>query len=308
MIAFNLTTPVVFIIFNKIEATEKVFEVLKRVRPSKLFIIADGPRKEIPEEDFICAQVRKITEEINWECEVFRNYADENLGLRKRIMTGLHWVFQNVMEAIIIEDDCLPDDSFFKFCQDMLKKYEHNEKVLTISGNKILSDIKPEKSYYFSRFAHIWGWATWKRTWENFVNQSIDLTEDKIKNILENNLNSKSAVRYWQTLIGESRSGIIDAWSLKLQLMQFMKSGLTVIPSKNLVVNLGFGTEQATNTKGSGGLYRKMKLETISFPLSHPELVEQNLEADKIEIKLFHKFGFKEKIRRLLLKFKIRIK
>ena len=155
MIAFNLTTPVVFIIFNKIEATEKVFEVLKRVRPSKLFIIADGPRKEKPEEDFICAQVRKITEEINWECEVFRNYADENLGLRKRIMTGLHWVFQNVMEAIIIEDDCLPDDSFFKFCQDMLKKYEHNEKVLTISGNKILSDIKLEKSYYFSRFAHI---------------------------------------------------------------------------------------------------------------------------------------------------------
>jgi len=308
MDSFNLTTPVAFIIFNKVESTQKVFEVVRRVQPTTLFIIADGPRKDKPQERIVCERVRKITEDINWECKVFRNYSDENLGLRKRVMTGLDWVFDSTEEAIIIEDDCLPDESFFRYCQDMLNIYKDKEQVFTISGNKVLSDFQNSDSYYFSCFAHIWGWATWRRVWKNFNSQPLNLNENEIEGILKDNLKHQFAVKYWKTLIYETQTGVINAWSVKLQLMQFLLKGLTIIPSKNLVINLGFDNKDATNTKGSGGLYQKMKLETLTFPLIHPTEIVQNLEADEIEIKLFHKFGFKEKIRRLLLKFNIKIK
>ena len=308
MDSFNLTTPVALFIFNKIESTQRVFEVLKRVQPKMLFIIADGARKDKPKESIVCNQVRKITEDIHWECKVFRNYSDENLGLRKRIMTGLDWVFESTEEAIIIEDDCLPDESFFRYCQEMLNIYRNKEQVFTISGNKILSDFKPKNSYYFSRFTHIWGWATWRRVWKNFNSQLLNLNENEIEGILKDNLKHQFAIKYWKTLIQETQTGVINAWSVKLQLMQFLLKGLTIIPSKNLVINLGFDNKDATNTKGSGGLYQKMKLETLTFPLIHPTEIVQNLEADEIEIKLFHKFGFKEKIRRFLLKFNIKIK
>jgi len=308
MESFKLTAPVVFIIFNKIETTKKVFDVIKKVRPSQLFIIADGPRRDRAGEQADCNRVREITESIDWDCKVLRNYSDENLGLRKRIISGLDWVFQSVEEAIILEDDCLPDYSFFKFCQDLLTKYRNEERVLMISGNKILSDYQPQNSYYFSQFSHIWGWATWKRVWKQYDFNMSEWSAEKINDLFLKTLKSKSAINYWKTLLLEIQTGEIDAWSVRLQLLQFIKQGLTVVPSRNLVVNLGFDSQFATNTKGSGGLYNKMKLESLDFPLSHPKSIFQNFEADKLEIKLFHKFGFKERVRRLLLKFNIKIR
>lgn len=308
MDSFKFTTPLVFIIFNKVETTKKVFEVIRKIQPTKLFVIADGPRSNKPNENAVCNDVRNLTEQIDWDCEVFRNYSSDNLGCKKRIVSGLDWVFQNVDEAVILEDDCLPDVSFFRFCQEMLKKYMNDERVMMISGNNILPNIHSEKSYYFSNFVHIWGWATWKRSWRQYNFDYSDLSQDKLYSVLLDNLKSKTAIKYWQILIKEVQTGEIDAWSVKLQLLQFVNRSLCIIPARNLVVNLGFDSELATNTKGSGGLYRKMKLESLSFPLSHPNSVVQNIEADKIEIKLFHKFGFKEKIRRFLLKFNIEIR
>jgi hypothetical protein len=302
------TSPVAFIIFNRLETTRKVFEVIKKVKPRRLFVIADGPRNHKLGEIIACEDVRKLTEQIDWDCEVLRNYSSENLGCKNRIVSGLDWVFQQTDKAIILEDDCLPDISFFKFCDELLEKYEVNEKVRMISGNKVLYNYEPENSYYFSRFVRIWGWATWKRVWQNYDKTIPDWINIKSSDLLPGILKTKNAINYWKTILDEVNSGVIDAWSLQLQLDQFKNDGLTIIPSKNLVINLGFDNSEATNTKGSGGLYRKMKLETISFPLSHPDLVKQNVEADEIEIKLFHKFGFKEKIRRILLKFNIRIK
>jgi hypothetical protein len=304
---FNLTAPVAFIIFNKPESTKRVFDLIKSVRPSKLFIIADGPRKIIPGENINCETVRKIAEEIDWQCEVFRNYSEENLGCKNRVVSGLDWLFENVEEAIIVEDDCLPDISFFRFCQELLVKYRDNEKVFSISGNKVLSDVNLDDSYYFSKFNHIWGWATWRRVWKKYDINILNQSTFSINDLLEKSLSEKSAIKYWNILAKEVDLGIIDAWSVQLQILQFLNNGLTIIPSKNLVVNLGFDSKSATNTKGSGGLYRKMKLESITFPLSHPSPIANNSFADKIETKTLHRMGFKEKIRRILLKFNIKI-
>lgn len=305
---YNISSPVAFIIFNRPETTQKVFDVIKEAKPPKLFVIADGPRNNKPGEKSACDEVRKLTEQVNWECEVFRNYSATNLGCKSRIVSGLDWVFQQTDNAIILEDDCLPDISFFRFCDELLEKYRNDEKVRMISGNKVLYTYELKESYYFSRFVRIWGWATWKRVWKEYDANIPNWSSLRNSDLLSQILKTKAAVKYWKTILDEVKSGIIDAWSLQLQLDQFKNKGLTVIPSKNLVINLGFDNSDATNTKGSGGLYQKMKLESLTFPLSHPDLVEQNIEADEMEIKLFHKFGFKEKIRRLLMKFNIKIK
>jgi len=305
---FKLTTPVAFIIFKRADTTKKVFDILRKVKPQKLFIIADGPRNYKSGEDTECNIARKITENIDWQCEVYRNYSEVNMGCKNRIASGIDWLFQNVEEAIIIEDDCLPDISFFRFCQEMLHKYKNNEKVSLISGNKVLFDYYPQDSYYFSKFTHIWGWATWKRTWQKYDINIQDWSANKKSKLLSSILKSNVAEKYWTTILDEVQNGTIDAWSLQLQLTLFKTGGLTIIPSKNLVVNLGFASEHATNTKGSGGLYRRMKLEEIEFPLTHPKLITENSTADELETKTFHKFGFKEKIRRILLKFNIRVR
>ncbi len=137
MEAFNLTTPVAFIIFNRPDTTSKVFEAIKQAKPKKLLVIADGPRINKPGEAEKCKQTRAITEQIDWDCEVLRNYSENNLGCRNRVSSGIDWVFENVDEAIIIEDDCLPNPSFFRFCQELLGKYRNNDEIFLISGNKV---------------------------------------------------------------------------------------------------------------------------------------------------------------------------
>jgi hypothetical protein len=305
---FNLTTSVAFIIFNRPETTEKVFEAIKQAKPKKLFIIADGPRSDKPGENEKCLKTRAITNNIDWDCEVFRNYSETNLGCRKRVSSGLDWLFENVEEAIILEDDCLPHPSFFRFCQELLTLYRDNKNIMIVSGNKVLYDYQiNESSYYFSDYLHIWGWATWRRAWNHFDLEMKDWDINKSDDFLNEHLHYKPTIKFWKTIIQEVYDRKIDTWDCQLQYASWKHKSLAIIPAKNLVVNLGFGFE-ATNTTGSGGLYEKMKFQSINFPLIHPKIIEPNTYADNLENKLFHKFGFKEKIRRVLLKLGIKIK
>ena len=162
----QLNTPVVFIIFNRPDTTQKVFDEIKKVKPKKLFVISDGPRK--PSEEKLCVETRKIIDGVDWECEVLKNYSDKNLGLKERISSGLNWVFNNTEEAIILEDDCVPDQSFFKFCEEMLDRYRGNKNIMMIGGSNPLKDFEIENAYTFSKYYQIWGWATWKRAWDKY--------------------------------------------------------------------------------------------------------------------------------------------
>ncbi|MCS7053538.1 MAG: hypothetical protein NZM09_07355 [Ignavibacterium sp.] len=304
---FKLNTPVAFIIFNRPDTTKIVFEEIRKAKPKQFFIIADGPRKNKIGEDKICEQTRAIVENIDWECDVKRNYSDINLGCKKRVSSGISWVFENVDRAIFIEDDCLPDQSFFRYCQELLEYYKDREEVMLISGNKVLSDYEVKNySYYFSRFAHIWGWASWRRVWQKYDVSMSDWAEINQLQFLKNILNNKKAVKYWKTIYDEVYNGDINTWDYQLEYTIWKNKGLSIIPSKNLVLNIGFNNPNATHT-GKAGLYGKMKLEKMTFPLSHPSEIISNIEADELESRLFHKLGIKKKIKNHLKKLGISI-
>ena len=152
------STPVAFIIFNRPDTTKRVFAEIAKARPPKLLVIADGPRADHPADVEKCAAVRAIIDGVDWDCEVLKNYSDVNLGCKRRVSSGLDWVFDTVEEAIILEDDCLPHPTFFRFCEEMLEKYRDDKRIAMISGDNLQFGRKRTGySYYFSRYPHIWG-------------------------------------------------------------------------------------------------------------------------------------------------------
>ena len=167
-------TPVAFIIFNRPEQTRRVFDQIKKARPAKLFIIADGPRTEAEREK--CKEARAVVDDVDWKCEVYKKY-EEELGVKYAPPTGISWVFEHVNQAIILEDDCVPDQSFFLYCQELLERYKDDERVMSISGNNFQQKniIDCPESYYFSVLPHIWGWATWRRAWRHLRYQHTTL-------------------------------------------------------------------------------------------------------------------------------------
>src|SRR6185369_14461868 len=169
MADWALTTPVAFIIFNRPDTTEKVFAEIARARPPKLLVIADGPRAGRAGEADRCAATRAIIDRVDWDCKVLTNYSDVNLGCKNRVASGIDWVFEQVPEAIILEDDCLPDPTFFRFCEELLIRYREDERISQICGaNFQFGRKRSNDSYYFSRYNHIWGWASWRRAWQHY--------------------------------------------------------------------------------------------------------------------------------------------
>jgi hypothetical protein len=163
----SIKTPVAFIIFNRPQTTEAVFAEIARARPRQLLVIADGARTDHPDDSEKCSAARAVINRVNWDCDVSTNYAETNLGCKQRVSSGLDWVFGLVEKAIILEDDCLPEPTFFHFCQELLERYCDDWRVMHISGDNFqLGHRRSSDSYYFSRYSHVWGWATWQRAWK----------------------------------------------------------------------------------------------------------------------------------------------
>lgn len=173
----SFTTPILFLIFNRPETTERVFQQIRKIQPRQLFVSADGPRPTKIGEQETCEQVQKIIQKIDWKCDLKTNYSEKNLGCRVAVSSGINWFFNHVYEGIILEDDCVPDISFFHFCETMLEYYRNDERIMHIGGfNYQDGIIRGSGSYYFSQLSHIWGWATWKRAWDKYdVNVSTYL-------------------------------------------------------------------------------------------------------------------------------------
>ena len=274
-----IKTPVVLICFNRPILTKKVFKQIKKKKPSKLFIIMDGPRHKYSEDLKNIKKVKKIFREINWKCKVYKDYAKENLGLKRRVVTGLNWVFKKVDKAIILEDDCYPTDNFFTFCESMLNFYKDNKKVLAITGNNFQTAPIDNKSYYFSKYSHIWGWATWRSTW--------DLFNDEEKYIRKF-LNSKKFKRinkivdeqnYWKSMYYQIKRGSLKSWAFYFLINIWKKDGLTVTPNKNLIINLGINNTSSSN-KNDPNLKINLSKTDIKFPLTHPKIIKVNETAD----------------------------
>ncbi|HPV43547.1 MAG TPA: glycosyltransferase family 2 protein [Spirochaetota bacterium] len=273
-------TPIALIIFNRPDRTEKIFKIISTIRPKKLFIIADGPRESVPGEKEICEKTRQIVKNIDWKCELFTNYSKENLGCGKRPSTGITWVFENVDRAIILEDDCVPHPTFFTFCEELLNRYENDERVMMISGNNFqFGKKRTEYSYYFSIFTHIWGWATWKRAWDYYDYNISQWPEFRKEGLLANYFSNNRHVDYWRTLFDKVYSENNKTyWDYQWLLTCWAQHGLAALPSVNLVSNEGAGKD-ATHTKRSDK-FMNMKAERLKYPLAHPSYIMRNIEAD----------------------------
>jgi hypothetical protein len=273
-----LETPVALFIFNRPDLTQESFQAIAAAKPQILLIIADGPRsaKEWGE----CAKTRQVVERIDWDCEVFKNYSNTNLGCKQRVISGLKWVFEQFEEAIILEDDCVAAPSFFRFCSELLERYRYDERITTISGDNFQFGQKRGRfSYYFSTFAHIWGWASWRRAWKNFDSEIHLWPELRQKTWLLGIFGKPAYANYWQDIFDGVHAGLIDAWSYQWAFMSWAQSGLTILPNRNLISNIGFG-EYATHTKSSNSFLSNIPAEEMDFPLSHPSHIVRDYDAD----------------------------
>ena len=277
---FSLKTPVAFIIFKRPDTTEKVFEAIRQAKPPKLLVIADGARKDKPGEAGKCAATRAIIDRVDWDCEVLKNYSDINLGCGKRVSSGLDWVFDQVEEAIILEDDCLPHPTFFRFCEELLERYRYDERIASISGQNVQFNRKrTDYSYYFSRYNHIWGWATWKRAWQYYDFKMNLWSEIRRQNFLRNILQDEQAVKAWTKVFQDMYDGHRCTWDFQWQFVCWIHSRLGIISNVNLISNIGFGAE-STHKSSTKSRQANIPTEAIEFPLKHPPFMIRDEQAD----------------------------
>lgn len=300
----ELKTPVVFLVFNRPDTTARVFEEIRRARPSKLLVVADGPRQDRPGEAEKCDAVRAIIEQVDWPCTVLKNYSDTNIGCKRRVSSGLDWVFETVPEAIILEDDCLPNPSFFRFCEELLEKYRDDDRVMQIGGCNFQDGIKRgDGSYYFSIYNHIWGWASWRRAWKYYDVNITSWRKTIHEEFLYTLFADKKTARYWKMLLDKVQKCEIDTWDYQWTYSVWSHNGLAILPQKNLISNIGF-LEDATHARDTHSKLSKMQTFEISL-IIHPEKVFRDYNADMYSAKyhyLLPSFSNRvmDKIRRLI--------
>lgn len=273
------TTPILFLIFNRPDTTSKVFDQIKNLRPSKLYVSADGPRLNSDNEKELCETTRKIIEKVDWNCEVKTRFSDINLGCKVGVSTGINWFFEQEEEGIILEDDCLPDQSFFNFCEDMLRFYRNNEKVMHISGVNFQDGIiRGNASYYFSAITHIWGWATWRRAWKKY-DVSISTFLDMFKNNKFDEIyKDKKTKKFWMKNYNLVHSNRKDTWDVQWMYAVSTQNGFTIVPNYNLVSNKGFES-RATHTNNHSDPAANRPT-TFLNKITHPTTITVDLEAD----------------------------
>jgi hypothetical protein len=277
-----MNTPIAFIIFNRPDVTAKVFAAIRQAQPPKLLVIADGPRLDRDGEAEKCQATREIINQVDWDCEVLTNYADTNLGCRDRVSSGLTWVFEQVEAAIILEDDCLPDPSFFPFCEEMLVRYRDDQRIMVVAGsNYQFGRKRTDYSYYFSRYNHCWGWASWRRAWQYYDREMIAWPEVRDGNWLNSILDDPRSVKCWDKIFQDTYDKKNHSWAYRWTFSCWIQSGLTVLPNVNLVSNIGFGHDDATHTNNSNNKLSNMLAEDIGFPLKHPPVMIRDRIADR---------------------------
>ncbi|HEX8253264.1 MAG TPA: glycosyltransferase family 2 protein [Thermoanaerobaculia bacterium] len=269
-------TPVLLVIFKRPDLTRRALAAIAAAKPSKLFIAADGPRHDDEAEK--CRVTRETLAEFDFECEVVTNFSDCNLGCGVRVYSAIDWAFTQTDELIILEDDCLPNASFFRFCDELLEHYRDDERVMHISGDNFVGpESRTPYSYYFSKYTHGSGWATWKRAWRHFDPRMSRWPELRDAGIIEAWSDDPYERRYWTEVFDRVYPGSRDIWDYQWNFSCWSQYGLSVLPSVNLVVNDGFG-EDATHTKSPIPWPPSAELGEIV----HPPTVVRNVHADAV--------------------------
>lgn len=268
--AEQLRTPVLFLVFNRPDTTQRVFEAIRNAKPPRLYIAADGPRTDRPGEAQMVAQVREIVTAVDWRCEVKTLFRKKNLGCKHAVSGAITWFFEHEEQGIILEDDCLPNNSFFQFCEILLEKYKYDQRIGQISGFNGLGKYQRDGcSYHFSNFGSIWGWATWKRAWNSYDVDMKGYPYIKESSYIPNIINDKKDLRNRIKAFDQTYAGLIDTWDYQWIYCRLVNRYLIILPSKNLIKNIGFGAN-ATHTTVPNSKLSSLSSYEINFPLIPP--------------------------------------
>ena len=279
-----LQAPVLLFVFNRVEQSGRVFDAVKAARPARLLVVADGPRSERTGEAETCERVRAIATAVDWPCTVHTNFLDDNVGCDERIVSGLDWAFSIVEEAIILEDDCIPDPTFFSFCDELLSLYREDRRVAMISGFNGVPDKLPGSfSYYFGLVGSCWGWATWRSRWSKFDAKLSNWPERRARGELNTVFSRAWDRRYYTARFDECYAlGTKSPWDYRWFYTRIVEGGLAAVPRTNLVSNIGFGPG-ATHTV-SDEPYPLPSRASLCFPLTKPETIVIDTRMDLLAL------------------------
>lgn len=294
-------TPILFLVFNRIDVTKQVFQTIESIKPRWLYIASDGPREAIDGEERDVFEIRKyVTEGITWECEVKTLFRDSNLGCKKAVSEAITWFFRHEDSGIILEDDCLPSVSFFHYCDTMLKDYKDDERIWMIGGFNANTTWDEDKyDYFYSKYGSIWGWATWKRAWESYQvdlkSYSFQEAHEMLLNIFETSYEKDYFYRQFLSI----KNNKIDTWDYQWQFIRLINNGLTIIPTINLIRNIGFD-DRATHTNSLSDPRRLIAHYDKKGFKKKPKYVVPDMKYDRSILRVNLKNRIKHRIKKVV--------
>ncbi len=293
--------PVLLTIFNRPDKTRAVIESLRNIKPKKLFISADGPRQGVPEDTEKSRLARQESVNIDWECEVHTQFNDENIGCDPAVSSAIGWFFQHVEFGIILEDDCLVSEQYFSFCGELLVRYKDDARIMQISSMSPYAAREYEYDYHFSRaFWCSGGWATWRRAWKYFTPDMMSYrNRDALEILGAYYPNYAKRIKMYRRFL-TFKVGHFNNWDFQWNMACYAQNGLSIVPEKNLMVNIGFD-EDSTHTREVNPVYENMQFQPLHWPLRHPLHVFADSEPEKsLEKRVFQSLSIKSRCMYLL--------
>lgn len=273
--------PVLFLVFNRPDDTRLVFEAIRKAQPRHLYVAADGPRDGRTGEAAQCDEVRRIASEVDWDCEVQTLFRPVNLGCRRAVSEAITWFFEHEAEGIILEDDCLPDPTFFRFCSELLTRYRDDPAVAVVSGDCFRPLPTPPSSYVATRYPHVWGWASWRRMWRRY-DTSISAWAGLRGTdwLLDRCDGSAPEAAHWRRIFDQMAAAEIDTWDYQLVFSCWLQDAVALGPTTNLVTNIGFHSA-GTHTRDPGSDLANRPAMPMVFPMSHPPSLERDRDLEQ---------------------------
>jgi hypothetical protein len=284
----KILIPVVIIVFNRSDLTKILLEKLSQFNLSKLYVIMDGARNDNANDKIERDKILNMLENISFSDKIEMDISDNNLGCRDRVVSGLDWVFKKEESAIILEDDCIPSDTFLEFCQNMINEYKDDERIGVISGTNLIECKHENNAYHFSKYCNIWGWATWRRVWCNY-DVDMKILNDKFLQKLQGRFDYRYEYKYWRAVFNQTKNKDINTWDYQLWLSVWSSGQISIVPSVNQIDNLGFQHVSATHT-GDPHPAKDIKARNLTFPLIKPNSMLPDTELDKKIFNLLYRF------------------
>lgn len=307
----NIDLSVLLIFFARPNTLREVFAKVKKARPSRLFLACDGPRDNNPQDALSIEECKKIVSDIDWECEVFTNYSKENQGCGKGPSNAISWAFEYTDKLVILEDDCVPDDTFFPFMKEMLDFYENDSRIGMVSGlNHFKNWDCNSNSYLFAKTGAIWGWGTWKRVWDKYDFYIKDIEDPYVSKLLQGEVINKRAgkgrIINWKCAAKETQTKKVSYWDYQFDFLKYSQSYLSIVPTGNLIHNVGVGlgsTHAIKNRQSAWKLGEVLFMPTVpmGFPIKHPKYIICDRAYDKM---VLNKILYRPKIVKIIKKIK----